>query len=198
MGRGKDELRILDAGCGLGLLLDALIGDGYKNVFGFDFDKTCVVCSSQYATTVQGDMNQIDSLFHEHFDVVIFSHSLEHMESPKTILKKASKIASYMIIAVPNPVRPKILLKYALFSKDYSNKGHYYSWDRSHLNNFLTRCCGLQIENWSVDRVKIFPLKPLRKFLDFLKVLDYVELKLLPKCFPYFSSCLITLCKKVD
>ena len=66
------------------------------------------------------------------------SHVLEHMKNPIDVLNNLKK-CQMALIAVPNPIRPKILFKYYIFNNDYANKGYLYSWDQSHFTNFITR-----------------------------------------------------------
>ena len=72
-------------------------------------------------------------------DTVISSHVIEHVEHPKEFimwLKKFCKPDSQrLILAVPNPVRPDVI-KNAIIKREYSNKGHFQCWDRSHWMNF--------------------------------------------------------------
>jgi len=171
-------------------------GQGFKTT-GLDFDPNCVREAKKYGECLLGDIERADELFGmKSFDLVVLCHSLEHMEKPKAIIEQVKKISKHwIIIAVPNPIRPKVLVKYALFRKDYSNKGHFYSWDRSHLTNFLEHQCDLRIASWATDYIQAVPCRPARKLLDMLQVLRPIEDSILPRLFPYFSSSLIVLCR---
>ena len=93
---------------------------------------------------------------------------------------------------MPNPIRPNVLC-YAVKRHDYSNKGHYYCWDRSHYKVFLNKC-DLDIVGFFIDDVKL----PKSLFFNFIRVTllgEKLEKSILPRYFPFFSTSLITLCK---
>lgn len=194
------DFRIFEGGCGLGLLMKDIHDAGYHNITGMDFDKNCVNLAAQYGNAKQGNITQISQFYKENeFDVVIFSHVLEHIVNPIELLTQAKKISRHWIVlAIPNPLRPMIIFKYALFRRNYSNAGHVYSWDRSHFTNFLVKYCGLQPVSWATDNIRVFPFAPVRKLLRPFGIINLIEERLLPKLFPYFSSSLIVLCEKKE
>jgi len=192
----KNNVELIDIGSGHGTLLKRLKEEGYKDILGVDFDEKCVEMSSRYAKCYKLDIDNIDTLNSEKRDVAILSHVLEHIENPRRALEKLQRLSNYIIIVVPNPSRIKVLLKYNLFSKNYSNQGHFYCWDHSHFANFLINYCNLEIVKWGVDRVYVFPFRRFRCFLRYVGLLDRIEIKFLPRFFPYFSNSLIVLCKR--
>jgi len=194
-GASKEHFKILDAGCGFGILMRDMKALGFE-VIGLDVDPICVEYARQFGSCILGDINDIDQLFPSNtFDLVVSSHSLEHMTNPKETVDKLKVVAKdWIVIAVPNPVRPQVLLKYDLLRMSYSNKGHLYCWDRSHLENFLVRHCGLTITSWATDYIHAVPTKFLRSLLQRLGMLELIEVRFLPWLFPYFSTSLIALC----
>ena len=192
----ESEIRILDVGCGPGVLVEALSKKGY-DVLGIDSDKKCVDITESYGRSLLMDASEIAQQFAgHHFDIVIFKDSLEHMNNPLDIIGQAKAISGWIIIVVPNPTRIDVMF-HNVTRKDYSNPGHLCCWDRSHLTYFLTNKAGLQVVNWKINEVRLVPgplrLPPaaLRRLLTIM--LAPVERKLLPKLFPYFSSKLIVL-----
>jgi len=191
----RSHYKILDVACGRGELLRKLKMNEFA-VEGFDSDEECCRLSSKYGPCIRGDIHEINDYFEENFaDVVVMSHVVEHLKDPVAQIKKVQAISKkWLIISVPNPIRPKVLVN-ALRRRLYSNKGHYYCWDYSHFINFITRYSGLELVKLEGDEVKI-PGKYIRKFFNFLFLLDFLELKLLPKLFPNFTTSLIALVKK--
>ncbi len=189
------DYKVLDLASGRGEFLQLLAGAGIS-ASGLDMDEECCRLSSEYAPCKQGNLTDIDKLFPEDsFDVVLMSHVIEHLRDPLTVVRNVMRISKkWVVIAVPNPIRPSVLAS-AVRRRLYSNKGHYYAWDYSHFINFLSLQCGLEVERLECDEVKIAG-KYIRKFFKLLFLLNFLELKLLPKLFPYFSTSLIALVKK--
>jgi Methyltransferase domain len=191
----KNDLTIVDVGSGHGTLMKMLKDNGYQKISGMDIDKKCVEMSSRFGTCVHAGVDEIDTVIHEKKDVIILAHVLEHLENPRLSLEKIKKKCAYLILIVPNPSRIKVMLRHNLFARDYSNKGHYYCWDRSHFSNFLRTYCDLELLKWEIDRVYLVPFKFFRRIYRWIRLLDLLEKKLLTKWFPYFSDSLIVLCK---
>jgi len=171
--------------------------DAGFNITGLDFDNKCIQVAKKFGNVIHGSINDLDKIFtNDSFDMVIASHVLEHMENPKQVLDKIKKVTKrWILIAVPNPLWPKGIVKYNLIlRRNYSNKGHLYCWDRSHFTNFLENHCGLKIERWGIDGVQIIPFKYIRKLLASIGMLDLIEIRLGGLILPYFSTSLITLC----
>jgi len=188
------EFKVLDLGCGRGEFLEYAIAHGVTMIEGIDFDPVCIEMSSKYARCYLQDIENIEEFLEKRsYDLILFSHVLEHMRDPQSILKKAMPFADYFLIAVPNPLRPNVLY-YALKKYNYSNLGHYYSWDRSHFTIFIKKC-GLNIIDCYIDDV-LFPSIPLIGTMRKLRLITALELRVLPYLFPYFSTSLIFLCRK--
>lgn len=189
---------VLDAGCGIGLLLRDLKELGIENVTGVDMDPTCVANASDFAECDQGTVEDIEDLYGRNsFDLIVLSHVLEHLEDPLMVLEAVKRVTrKWVVVAVPNPLRPRIQLKYTWHSSNYSNKGHVFSWDRSHLENFLVRKSGLEIVAWAVDRVRVVPYDPIRSIAKSVGLLDLLERRILADRLPYYSDSLIALCKQ--
>ena len=188
-------LKVFDVGCGRGEFLEYSIKEGIKMIEGIDFDPICVKMSKKYAKCYLGNINDAQLLLkNKNFDLILMSHSLEHMRDPQAILEKLSLFTDYFLLAVPNPLRPNVTY-FALKKYNYSNLGHYYCWDRSHFTVFLEKRCDMIIDNWYIDAVRL-PCKIIRAVLSKLKIINYFERILLPKLFPYFSTSLIVLCHK--
>lgn len=102
MGAGRHK--ILDIGCGKGLLLSSLQRKGWK-VWGTELSDD----SAQYAKTRMGinvlKQNIQDCEFPVYnFDIITMFHSLEHMKDPKDTLRAINKILKedgMLLIEVP-------------------------------------------------------------------------------------------------
>jgi len=80
--------RILDVGCGAGMLLNALGDLGFTSLVGIDPFLTADV---EYENGVQLFKKTIDQIDGE-FDVIMFHHSFEHLADPRAALKAVNRL----------------------------------------------------------------------------------------------------------
>lgn len=94
---------ILDVGCGRGLELKILKQNGWW-VLGTEMsDDLLVKLSKQKIPATKADIWEITG--NERFDVITFSHSLEHFHDPDRALKASARLikkGGYLVVAVPN------------------------------------------------------------------------------------------------
>jgi SAM-dependent methyltransferase len=79
---------ILDVGCGAGHLLDRLAGVGYTNLLGID---PFIPADTRSAAGVPILRREIGAM-QGRFDLVMFNHSLEHVEAPREALADAARL----------------------------------------------------------------------------------------------------------
>lgn len=96
--------RVLDLGCGRGVLLDYL--KQTKEVFpvgvDLDFDKISA-CVRRGLTAYQGDMAAFMQSFPAaHFDRVIFSRTLEELTSPGAVITEALRVGRAVTVGFVN------------------------------------------------------------------------------------------------
>lgn len=194
------DFRILDVGCGRGEFMNQLRSKNFQ-AEGVDLDPECVAISRQHGPCQISTVEQLPEKYDENsFDLIVASHVLEHTLSPLDAVQCLAKTSNkWLVLAVPNPVRPHILLK-NIQRKGYANQGHVVAWDRSHFNNFLTNYANLEIEKWQTDHVRLVGHSILQTRIGkmSLGLVDYVEVKLLTRLFPFFSDSLIALCRVQD
>jgi 2-polyprenyl-3-methyl-5-hydroxy-6-metoxy-1,4-benzoquinol methylase len=106
---GKDCNRLLDIGCGAGDNA-ALIKSRYpeSNVFGITHSAAEAELAKKYMTrcwVFDIEDKLTDDLAHQSFDVLIFSHVLEHLRDPAEVLSRLSRLlrrGGQVLIAFPN------------------------------------------------------------------------------------------------
>ena len=96
--------RVLDLGCGRGVLLDSLVQT--KDVFAvgvdLDFDKISA-CVRRGITAYQGDMMDFMRAFPEgHFDRVICSRTLEEVDHPAAVIAEALRVGRALTVGFVN------------------------------------------------------------------------------------------------
>jgi ubiquinone/menaquinone biosynthesis C-methylase UbiE len=85
----KKNDHILEVGCGNGKLLFTLKEAGFKNLLGVDpFIQKDIVYSENFKI-FKKEFHQIDDLL---FDWVMFHHSFEHLENPKAVFEKLTRL----------------------------------------------------------------------------------------------------------
>ncbi|HEX2100905.1 MAG TPA: methionine biosynthesis protein MetW [Candidatus Synoicihabitans sp.] len=96
--------RVLDLGCGRGVLLASLVQS--KNVFGvgvdLEFDKIAS-CIRRGLTAYQGDMMAFMRSFpSDHFDRVICSRTLEEVAAPAEVIAEALRVGRAITVGFVN------------------------------------------------------------------------------------------------
>lgn len=94
--------RVLDIGCGRGLLLKCLAGDGYR-CFGTEIGE-CRVAPHSGVRVWIGGVEALDPR-KASFELVSICHVLEHMENPRMVLEACSRVlkpGGVLAIDVPN------------------------------------------------------------------------------------------------
>ena len=96
------EVSVLDIGCGTGRVLRGLQKDKKCSVFGMDISQVSINILTFYK--IPGMCVDADELSDiTPTDVVILSHTLEHVNDDKALIKKiAKRVKKYLIVAVPN------------------------------------------------------------------------------------------------
>lgn len=177
-----DNASILDIGCGVGHTLSEIRKKRPDlAITAADIDGKCLDITDDRVTLEDKmHINEIDDLFvmSLNFDLIIMSHSLEHMPNPVRTVKEVIKMVKpggFLILAVPNPVRIPVIL-YNLRRLHYVNRGHVVAWDRSHWMNFLENILGLDVTCYSEDYVPL----PFSNRFSFLRPLERSLIKIIP------------------
>jgi SAM-dependent methyltransferase len=103
----RDSVRILDAGCGDGVILRVLAGIADAEVWGVDYNPLRIQRARAAAPTVrvmQGDLTSLQ-FPPGHFDLVILNQVLEHVPNDRAVLEELTKVlsdAGWLLLGVPN------------------------------------------------------------------------------------------------
>lgn len=191
-GRSLCGASILEVGCGRGEFMRAA-GRAGGLVVGVDVDAACAQRSRQFGPVVVARVENLDHILPAgHFDVVVCSHVLEHVESPRVAVNVMKALSRrWLILAVPNLLRP---VNWFLRRPRYVNRGHLHGWDPHHFLTFLEVGCALRVARWWLDAVTLAPLR--RTPLLDTRPLRWVERRALPHIAPHLATSLIVLCDR--
>jgi len=102
---GSPDSKILDAGCGGGLLISLLRKKGYKDIFGIDLSKMMVGLCRERGIINVSRQDCTETTFDDNFfDVIIAADVLEHLEDDAVALREWKRILKNngrLIITVP-------------------------------------------------------------------------------------------------
>lgn len=135
------EGKLLDVGCGAGVNLVRLQEYGWK-VYGVDLSAVAVERARERVgdCVFQGDLHSV-KFEDKYFDVIIFSHSLEHMHNPRSALTEARRIlkdGGRLIVCLPNAASWEV----GVFSKwwcQWDLPRHLYHFNRCTLQTILEK-----------------------------------------------------------
>ncbi len=146
--------KILDIGCGDGLLLSALAKNGVTG-FGVDVsEEGARKCREKGLDVSVVDISAGKLPFKDDsFDTVVMLDVLEHVYAPEELLKEAVRVSKkYVIVSVPNfnslPARFQVLFG-KVPENNRPNKGHLYWFNE----RVLMQMCGA--ENLRLVRMEV-------------------------------------------
>lgn len=129
----KGELKVLEVGCGSGLLINSLASENPSISFkGLDMNRDQIKIAEENKTENVGfvclDFFKFNS--NEKFDIVFTSEVLEHIEKPQKFIKKLAEITQkngFLIISTPNGTNyPKKLFHLILGNKSEEVKARFH------------------------------------------------------------------------
>ncbi len=96
--------RVLDVGCGDGMLLQLLIDRRKVDGRGLELFQSGVnQCVSRGLSVIQGDADEdLKDYPDKAFDVVILSQALQAMHDPRAVMEDLLRIGNQVIVSIPN------------------------------------------------------------------------------------------------
>ena len=98
------QSRVLDVGCGDGILIEALIKEKGIDARGIELEENKVKqCISKGLSVIQGNAEtELDQFPNKAFDFVILSQTLQAFYQPENVLDELLRIGKKVIISIPN------------------------------------------------------------------------------------------------
>ena len=113
----EEKSRVLDVGCGDGILMEYLLKNKVVDVRGLEISKEKVKkCLSKGLAVIEGDAeNDLKQFPDLSFDYVILSQTLQAFMSPENVIENLLRVGKKVIVTIPNfghwKVRLDLLLK---------------------------------------------------------------------------------------
>jgi glycosyltransferase involved in cell wall biosynthesis/ubiquinone/menaquinone biosynthesis C-methylase UbiE len=161
--------RILDVGCGEGVLGRTLLGKGASEVVGIETDpKAAEAARKNLSRVLRGDVESMDLPFGEgHFDCIVLADVLEHLRDPLSVLKRLSRHladSGTVVASIPNVRFYDVVARLADGRWEYRDSG---ILDRTHLRFFtkkemesLFRQAGFEMEGIAENRASLYESLP--------------------------------------
>jgi methionine biosynthesis protein MetW len=132
--------RVLDLGCGAGVLLDYLVQTKQVSGVGVDLDFAKIsACVRRGLSVYQGDMTEFMRSFPEkHFDRVICSRTLHELADPTTVILEALRAGRTLTVGFVNHGFWKNRLNTLVQGRKIRNEVYTTEWFESHPANPLT------------------------------------------------------------
>ena len=132
--------RVLDLGCGRGVLLEALQQSQKTRGVGVDLDVEKIsACVKRGISAYQGDMMDFMAKFDDgHFDHVICSRTLEEVIEPATVIAEALRVGRHLAIGFANHGYWKNRMDGLLLGRKPHNEVYKTRWGESRPANPLT------------------------------------------------------------
>lgn len=141
---------VLDIACGDGIGLAKLQSMGFYNVFGVDSNSQKIMQAKKHGKAFVGDMHQLGFVESGSVDIILCSHSLEHVFDPYKVLQEFKRVLTkngtlMLVLPFPDflPVNDRAhLAKYILGL-------HRFDHGRS-LKKYLKNC-GFKVQKMNFD-----------------------------------------------
>jgi homoserine O-acetyltransferase len=136
----EDGSKVLDLGCGRGLLLEHLRETKGVSGLGFDLDlEKAISCISRGVAVNQEDIRRGLQNFEDNsFDWVIFSRMVEELPEPGLVLKEALRVGKRVAVSFVNHGYWKNRINFIFQGKRVHNEVYPHQWESSHLSNHFS------------------------------------------------------------
>ena len=136
----EPKSRILDLGCGRGILLDYLKQTRQTEVFGVDLSSDKIQsCVKRGLSAYLGDMMDFMGAFPDgHFDRVICSRTLQELDNPSEVIEEALRVSKRLTIGFVNFGYWKNRISMLSMGRRLENEVYPFPWAQARRTNPLS------------------------------------------------------------
>ena len=136
----SEKEKVLDLGCGRGLLLEHLRETKKVNGFGVDWELSkAISCVSRKVPIYQEEiLTALSKLNDDSYDWVIFSRMVESLPEPGKILQQALRVGRKVAVSFVNYGYWRNRLNFLLHGSRISNEVYPHLWESSNLSNHFS------------------------------------------------------------
>ncbi len=136
----KKGEKVLDLGCGRGILLEHLRETKNVNGLGVDYDSNkAAACISRGVDVYQGDIrNALSMLEDNSFDWVVFSRMVEELPEPGQIILDALRVGKRVAVSFVNHGYWRNRLHFSKYGSRITNDVYRQNWQKSYPRNHLS------------------------------------------------------------
>ncbi len=161
----RGEGKVLDVGCGAGGNLKALHDQGWEP-YGIEISEVAAAHARELVTgNIHTGTLESAPFPPQSFDLVLMSHSLEHLPSPVDALRRVHRLLKddgLLVVSVPNVNS----LEFKLFGRwwfQLDPPRHFYHFDKRSLSGFFTQA-GFRLYRFRTGVSAIFLMASLDRF----------------------------------
>lgn len=203
--------RLLELGSGTGAVLSLLKEDNVaKEFYAIDFSKDAIEYLRRNIVGVKAEVADIMEKSHLfgnlHFDVVVLTHTLEHLENPEGLLKKIGDISmDFLIVEVPLEDLAIGRLKSNFIPRSKHSAGHVQFYSKETFGK-IVKTCGYEIIRQHIYAPILEKSSLTQAYSGGSKVklsYKYLTEYYFPKYFPslwtkYYHAHMAVLCRKTN
>jgi SAM-dependent methyltransferase len=140
---GRDQISVLDIGCGYGLFVDYMCDQGF-NATGLDASvaRHEIAQREMSGEFIHGVLDdEFVTSHHQAFDAVTAFHVLEHMDDPVDAVRRMLTLVrknGYLLIEVPN-LDDELIYEIENYANHHWQFGHLLYFDKPRLENVASR-----------------------------------------------------------
>ena len=161
----RGEGNVLDVGCGAGGNLKTLQDQGWEP-YGIEISEVAAAHARELVTgNIHTGTLESAPFPPQSFDLILMSHSLEHLPSPVDALRRVHRLLKddgLLVVSVPNVNS----LEYKLFGRwwfQLDTPRHFYHFDKRSLSGLFTQA-GFQLHHFRAGVSAIFLMASLDRF----------------------------------